>query len=105
MAARITRAVRAEAVAEPLPGLHLHRASHPHERIHSITKPAFCVIAQGRKEMCVGEIGYRYDAEHYLLTTVDLPFTGGDNGSCTLCIGQQQVAQPPYHLLAGQRGW
>jgi len=77
LAARIAQAVRAEAVAEPLPGLHLHRASHPHERIHSIAKPAFCVIAQGRKEMCVGEIGYRYDAEHYLLTTVDLPFTGG----------------------------
>ena len=35
--------------------------------------PAFCVIAQGSKEIYLGEDYYRYDPGHYLLATVELP--------------------------------
>jgi AraC-like DNA-binding protein len=35
-----------------------------------------CVIAQGSKEILLGESRYRYDPFHYLLTTVDLPYAG-----------------------------
>jgi AraC-like DNA-binding protein len=35
--------------------------------------PAFCVLAQGSKEILLGEEHYRYDPAHYLLTTVALP--------------------------------
>ena len=72
---RIARAVRAEGDIEPLPGLHLHRISQPNETAHSIAEPAFCVIAQGSKEVTLGERRYRYDPEHYLLMTVELPFS------------------------------
>jgi AraC-like DNA-binding protein len=76
LAERIARHMREDGVAEPIQGLHLHRASRPNERIHSIAEPAFCVIAQGSKEVTLGESRYRYDPEHYLLMTVELPFTG-----------------------------
>ena len=33
----------------------------------------FCVIAQGSKEVLLGDTQYRYDPFHYLLATVELP--------------------------------
>jgi len=41
--------------------------------VHGVSKPAFCVIAQGSKEVFLGEHRYQYDPAHYLLTTVELP--------------------------------
>jgi hypothetical protein len=49
LAARIACIMREEGVSEPIQGLHLHRRAQPNERIHSVTEPSFCVIAQGRK--------------------------------------------------------
>jgi AraC-like DNA-binding protein len=51
----------------------LHRASTPKEPLHNIFDPAFCVIAQGSKELYLGEECYRYDPYHYCLGTVELP--------------------------------
>jgi AraC-like DNA-binding protein len=34
---------------------------------------AFCVIAQGSKEVLLGDTRYRYDPAHYLLATAELP--------------------------------
>jgi len=34
---------------------------------------AFCVIAQGSKEILLGDTRYRYDSAHYLLVTAELP--------------------------------
>jgi AraC-like DNA-binding protein len=34
------------------------------------------VIAQGSKQVLLGESRYRYDPFHYLLTTIDLPYAG-----------------------------
>jgi AraC-like DNA-binding protein len=70
---RIARAIREDGMVEPLKGLYLHRLSSPTESVHSVSKPAFCVIAQGSKEVFLGENRYQYDPAHYLLTTVDLP--------------------------------
>ena len=76
LATRIAHIVRIDGSAEPIPGLHLHRVSRQNEPTHGVYVPSFCVIAQGRKEISLGERGYYYDAEHYLLVTVELPFTG-----------------------------
>ena len=38
-----------------------------------MSDPAFCVIAQGSKEVFLGDERYRYDPAHYLLVTVELP--------------------------------
>jgi AraC-like DNA-binding protein len=70
---RIARGTRTDGTVEPLPGLHLKRVSAPTERYHGVTIPAFCVIAQGSKEIYLGEDYFRYDPGHYLLTTVELP--------------------------------
>jgi AraC-like DNA-binding protein len=54
-------------------GLFLRRSSSPKEPVHGVADPAFCVIAQGNKEIVVGEDRYCYDPAHYLLNTVELP--------------------------------
>ena len=73
LVARIARAVRDDGRVEPLNGLYLFRASSPTELLHSVYTPAFCVIAQGSKEVFLGEERYQYDPAQYLLTTVELP--------------------------------
>src|ERR687886_332760 len=70
---RIARAIREDGVAEPLRGLFLKRVSTPTEPVHGVSIPAFCVIAQGSKEVYLGEDRYRYDPGHYLLATGELP--------------------------------
>jgi AraC-like DNA-binding protein len=73
LVARITQAVPEDGRVEPFGGLHLFRASLPTKLLHSVYTPAFCVLAQGRKEVFLGEERYQYDPAHYLLTTVELP--------------------------------
>ncbi len=70
---RIARAIREDGKVEPLKGLHLFRRSSPTEWVHGVSDLAFCVIAQGSKEILLGDNRYRYDPAHYLLTTVELP--------------------------------
>jgi len=70
---RVAQATREDGRVEPLNGLYLFRASSPTELLHSVYTPAFCVIAQGSKEVFLGEERYQYDPAHYLLTTVELP--------------------------------
>jgi len=73
LAERIVRAIREDGTVEPLEGLYLNRASSPTEPVYGVSKPAFCVIAQGSKEILLGDNRYRYDPAHYLIATVELP--------------------------------
>ncbi len=70
---RIARAVREDGRVEPLKGLRLHRATSPAESIYGMSGFAFCVIAQGSKEVFLGDTRYQYDPAHYLLATAELP--------------------------------
>ena len=70
---RITSALPADGSIEPLPGLALARRSSPQEPLHGLFKPTLCVIAQGSKEVLLGDCRYRYDPLRYLLVTVELP--------------------------------
>lgn len=70
---RIARAVREDGTAEPLAGLRLRRASSPTKLGHGVSDAAFCVIAQGSKEIMLGDTRYRYDPAHYLIATAELP--------------------------------
>ena len=76
LAERIARAVPQDGTVEPLAGLHLFRSSTPSELLHGVSKPSLCVIAQGSKQVVLGESIYRYDPAHYLLATVELPVVG-----------------------------
>ncbi len=69
----IGRAIREDGTVEPLKGLHLNRLSSPREPLHSVYDPVFCVIAQGSKEVFLGNERYVYDSAHYLLVTTELP--------------------------------
>jgi AraC-like DNA-binding protein len=70
---RIIRIVPADGVVEPLKGLFLARASVPRKRVHSVVKPSFCVIAQGSKEILLGDSRFVYNIYHYLIATLELP--------------------------------
>ena len=70
---RIGRVIREDGTTQPLQGLHLARCSLPLKPVHSVLDPSVCVIAQGSKEVLLGESRYRYDPSHYLLATVELP--------------------------------
>jgi AraC-like DNA-binding protein len=73
---RIAQAIREDGTVEPLEGLHLNRSSSPTEPVHGVSKPAFCVIAQGSKEVRLGDTCHRYDPAHYLIATAELPVAG-----------------------------
>jgi AraC-like DNA-binding protein len=70
---RLARTLPEDGPAEPLDGLEIRRASSTTELGHSVFYPAFCVIAQGSKEVLLGERRYRYDPAHYLIATAALP--------------------------------
>jgi AraC-like DNA-binding protein len=70
---RIASIAREDRVVEPLPGIHMARATRPLEGIHSVYRTAFCMIAQGAKEVFIGETIHGYDEDHYLLATMELP--------------------------------
>lgn len=70
---RIAQAIRHAGTIEPLKGLHFNRISSPAEPCHSVSVPAFCVIAQGSKAVLLGDDRYQYDPLHYLLATAELP--------------------------------
>ncbi|HEV2846726.1 MAG TPA: AraC family transcriptional regulator [Thermoanaerobaculia bacterium] len=76
LAERIARAFLKDGSVEPLQGLHFFRSSNPTEPLHGVSRPSFCVIAQGSKEVMLGDSRYRYDPAHYLLATVELPIAG-----------------------------
>jgi len=70
---RITRATAKSTRTETLKGLYLNRALAPTEPAHSISRPMFCVIAQGSKEVFLGDEHYQYDSMRYLLVAAELP--------------------------------
>jgi AraC-like DNA-binding protein len=41
-----------------------------------VSEPCFCVIAQGSKEVLLGDDRCRYDPNHYLIATAELPVSG-----------------------------
>jgi AraC-like DNA-binding protein len=72
---RIVQALPEDGYVDAFPDFRLVRSSRPTEPIHSMYQPAFCFVAQGRKQALLGEEVFRYDPGHYLIYTVDLPLT------------------------------
>lgn len=56
-----------------IPSLTLHRWETPTEPTSYTLPPSLCLIAQGSKRVILGEDVYVYDANHFLVTSVDLP--------------------------------
>lgn len=57
-----------------LPGVYVARASKAHKSLmHSVQRPALCIVAQGSKSVYVGSELYEYNPEEMLVYTVNLP--------------------------------
>src|SRR5690349_8524421 len=66
LAARISQALPRDGMAEIQPGLFFARFSDPIGPVYASLPPSFCVIAQGVKDVLVGNDSFRYDPAHYL---------------------------------------
>ena len=73
MIERIRRAVPEDGLLEVFSGVILGRFSKPTGPVYSVFNPSFCIIAQGSKQILLGEEAFRYDPGHYLISTVALP--------------------------------
>lgn len=58
-----------------IPGLSVHRRSATGVKACGSYKPSLALIAQGAKEVLLGDNIYRYGGADYLLTAIDLPVT------------------------------
>lgn len=70
---RINGSLHADGVVQALEGVFLARASAPLGLIHGVITPCFCVVAQGSKEFLLGDSRFRYDRDHYLIATLEMP--------------------------------
>jgi len=75
LAARIARGIPSDGRLEVQPGVFFNRLSIPNRPIHGVLAPSFCVIAQGSKDILLGDECFHYDPAHYLITTLELPLT------------------------------
>jgi AraC-like DNA-binding protein len=57
-----------------LDGVRFFKSTHPTPRMPLIYDPGICIVAQGHKIGYLGGRKFRYDANHYLVTTVTMPF-------------------------------
>ena len=57
-----------------LKGVRLFRETKPIPRQPMIYDPGICILAQGKKTGYLGGRTFHYDANHYLVTTVTMPF-------------------------------
>jgi len=56
-----------------VPGLILVRRNSPCEAVSALYEPSLALPVQGRKRVILGTDRIEYDADHFLLTSVDLP--------------------------------
>ncbi|MCS0430153.1 AraC family transcriptional regulator [Vibrio diabolicus] len=56
-----------------IPGLRFSRWATPTPPTSYTHNPSICLIAQGRKRVLLGEDSFIYDANHFLISSVDLP--------------------------------
>jgi AraC-like DNA-binding protein len=70
---RMTRIAPENSVLEAFSGIFIYRSSKPTESDISVLKPAFCIIAQGSKDVLLNDELFHYDSGSYLISTLDLP--------------------------------
>lgn len=59
----------------PLPDVRLLRSDRPLSRTPVLYEPGIVVVVQGRKRGVLGDEVFVYDAQHYLVVSVPVPFT------------------------------
>jgi AraC-like DNA-binding protein len=59
-----------------IPGLHLSRYSSPTQPGQGVQCPTLAIVAQGSKQLMLGDEAFTYDPGHYLVVSLDLPVSG-----------------------------
>ncbi len=70
-----------------IPWVSFSRRSAPMEPVYGVDRPALCIVAQGSKQVSFGGATHRYDPDHYLVVSVDLP---------TIVTLSEATAQGPF---------
>lgn len=65
----------AESLALDVPGLTIYRHPAPTEAYSSTYQPSIALVAQGKKQVDLGQTQFVYDESHFLLTSLELPVT------------------------------
>ena len=77
LAERIGRHVSAEgSYPTPIQALHLVRYEQRTQSLPTLAQPALCVLANGSKEVRLGEERYVYDPLNYMVVSVAMPISG-----------------------------
>jgi AraC-like DNA-binding protein len=77
LAEAIARNAKTEGCTTTLiPRVSLYRSDKPTDPVHAVHNPAVAIIAQGAKRVMLGEDTFDYDADTYLVVSVDLPMVG-----------------------------
>lgn len=77
LAETIARYAEKDGVHETaVPRVSIVRISKPSEPMHAVHKAAICLVAQGRKQLIVGDELFRYEPSQQLLVSLDLPLIG-----------------------------
>ncbi len=76
LCALITRHCHRDLTPTAVPGLTLSRMNTRTELSAAIYYPLLCVVARGRKRICLGDEEFFYDPDCYLIASVDLPVSG-----------------------------
>lgn len=72
-----------------LDGIKFMRSNHTTPRTPVLYEPCIVIVCQGRKRCYLGQQSFQYDARHYLVLSVPLPFEG-----------ETEQASPEEPLLA-----
>lgn len=70
---RMSRVATEDSLSELYPGIFIYQATRPSENDIYVLQPAFCVIAQGSKDVLLNNELFHYDSGSYLISTLDLP--------------------------------
>lgn len=62
-----------DSATEVMPGVYLYHRISTAGSTHGIVGPSLCVIAQGSKEVLLGDEQFKYDTDNYLLLSMQLP--------------------------------
>ncbi len=69
----LARSCTAEGANEMAEGLNFYKHTVLTPPFHGVYSPSICIIAQGAKEVQMGEDKFRYDPANYLLCSLDVP--------------------------------
>lgn len=63
----------AEDFQSPIANLYLYRRNEPTTPNVCLVEPSIVFVAQGAKQLVIGDQSYRYDATRFMVTALDLP--------------------------------